>query len=265
MVSQFFERRVSDSGLPYWVWPPLGVRHGFSTRMGGVSEGAYASLNLAHAVGDRESNVAVNRERWTRALELSCDCVTVRQVHGDRVVDAQEVAGGPACEADALTSNVPSLPIGVMTADCAAILLHAPNVGIVAAVHAGWRGTVAEIVVQSIQWMCRKHGATASAMRAAIGPAIGPCCFDIGPDVADRIRLKDWGAKVLTERNDRCHMDLVEANVQQMVAMGLSRSAIGAANQCTRCASDHFFSYRGSGGLTGRMLATVTNVPDGSS
>ncbi len=265
MVSQFFERRVSELGLPYMAWPPLGVRHGFSTRLGGVSGGVYASLNLSDAVGDSQSNVAVNRERWVHALDLSRDCVTVRQVHGDRVVDAQEVAGGPACEADALTSNLPSLPIGVMTADCAAILLHAPDVGVVAAVHAGWRGTVAEIVMQSIQRMCHKHGATASAMRAAIGPAIGACCFDIGPDVATRIRLKDWGAKVLTERNDRCHMDLVEANVLQMTAMGLTRSSIGVANQCTRCASDHFFSYRGSGGLTGRMLATVTNVPDGSS
>ena len=178
---------------------------------------------------------------------------SLQQVHSNHVV-ATEHRTGVLGQGDALISRDPGTFITIRTADCLPILIADVRTRAVAAVHAGWKGTVSGICVTTIQTLEREYGSRPEDLRAAIGPGIGPCCFEIGPEVAVQFR------KLFPERDDleqRAKLDLAEANVRQLLRQGLAASGVHAANVCTCCATHVYESYRRDGASAGRMISGI--------
>ena len=168
---------------------------------------------------------------------------SVKQVHSDKVLHA--TASGPQGEADAIVTTTPELWIAVRTADCLPILLVDPVARVAAAVHSGWRGTAARIVAQTVLKML-ELGAEVSSLRAAIGPGIGPCCFEVGPEVSPHFGLEG-----------RANVDLAAANERQLLEAGLALENLWVSKQCTKCDPGTFHSYRRDPGTLGRMVSAI--------
>jgi purine-nucleoside/S-methyl-5'-thioadenosine phosphorylase / adenosine deaminase len=235
-----------------------GVRHGFSTRRGGVSTGRYATLNVGGKWGDDPAAVAHNRRRlaaaggfdWTRLY-------TAKQVHGARV--ALVVAGTlpervADTEADVVVTAVPGCGVGVYTADCVPILL-ADGEGHVAAAHAGWRGTVKGVAAAAVEALV-SIGARREKLRAALGPSICAHCFEVGEEVAAEFDAL-MPSSVIRRPDSKPHVDLWEANRRMLIAAGVPATAIDAAPPCTRCEPERFFSFRRDGSGIGQHLSFV--------
>jgi YfiH family protein len=243
------------------------VPHGFSTREGGVSVGRYASLNLSAKWGDDAAAVSENRRRFANASGFDWSALrTARQVHGVRVVAVR--ANDPpdavaTLEADALIASDEGVVLGVYTADCVPILIS-DGAGRVAAIHAGWRGTVAEVAREAVAALL-SAGADAKRLRAAIGPSICASSFEVGEEVAREFEER-WPTTVtrLTRSSlDRPHVDLRAANRLQLEAAGLLRIHIDCAAPCTHCDGVRFFSYRRDGGKIGQQLSFIAaGLPD---
>jgi polyphenol oxidase len=225
--------------------------HGFTTRDGGGSPAPWGSLNLGEAVGDEPERVAENWRRLAAASGLAF--ARVRQVHGARVLDADR-AGAPIAEADAVTSAAPGVAACVSVADCVPILLADPESGRVAAVHAGWRGTIARIAAAAVERLAA-HGATPRRLLAAIGPSIGPCCYEVSPELAARFRAELGEDTVRPGRTP--HLDLQRANAAILRAAGVSPECVEALGHCTSCEVELFFSHRRDAGRTGRHAAFI--------
>jgi len=267
--------------------------HGFSTRPGGVSElknsrlgrsKKEAVLNLGFADWDRRERVDTNRRRLQKALGHSdAGIVTLRQVHSDvlHVIRGGPLPGEP--NGDALVTQAQGLLLGIQTADCIPLLLVDPRHRAVAAVHAGWRGTVARIAEKTVGRMAMEFGTRPKDVLAALGPGIGRCCYEVGPDVVKEFAAQfsdagewfDGPFAMLASGEDpnplawltmmppghqpppvRCHLDLHAANSAILTNAGLRRKNIFAADFCTSCRTDLFFSYRREG-VTGRMMAVI--------
>ena len=181
---------------------------------------------------------------------------TVKQIHSATILDAGGSAGVQG-EADALIGSSAGLAVGVKTADCVPILLVDPIHHVVAAVHAGWRGTVAEIAALTVRRMTETHDSKASELFAAIGPAIGPCCYEVGPEVARAFAKWDW---TLASVDTKTHLDLESVNFAQLQLSGLSGQKIARAQTCTRCGIDTYFSFRMEGEKAGRMMSWIVAV-----
>lgn len=212
----------------------------FTTRDGGVSEGAFRSLNLGLMTADRPDHVEENRRRALGALGGDAGALALnRQVHGAHVVRAR--AGSRGQDAgDALWTEEPGLPIGVLTADCVPIALvrTAAERPALAVVHAGWRGLLAGVVGEAV-------AALGGTLAAAVGPAIGPCCYDVGEDVAAPLRAA-FGADAVRDGRG----DLPLAAERALRAAGVAR--VDRLDACTACDA-RFFSHRRDEGLTGRQ------------
>ena len=260
-MSDAFERRTAANGVTYLVCPALGAPHGFSTRLGGVSEGPYAGLNLGLSSGDEAEAVRENRARWAAALGLPAPFFTLHQVHGAAVhLLAPGDDTAPAeLRGDAIVTVPGGQPIGVFTADCAPILLADPVTGIVAAVHAGWKGTVAGVAAAAVQAMRDHHGVEPADLQAAIGPTIGPCCFEVGDEVVAALQGAPWPGTVaaVVPRTPRAHADLFTANIAQLVAVGLRPDRVHASRVCTACDPTLFYSWRRDAATTGRLQAAI--------
>ncbi len=230
------------------------VAHGFSVRTGGVSTARYASLNLGGKWGDDPAHVAENRRRFAAAGGFGAERLFIaRQVHGAgvAVVDATTTPSALASvEADALVSAVPGAALAVLTADCVPVLIS-DGAGHVAAIHAGWRGTVADVVGRAVDALVAL-GAERASLRAAIGPCICASCFEVGPEVADR-----FDAAFVDRRRDKPHVDLRLANRALLVAAGVPGRAIDAAPPCTMCDPERFYSFRRDGGEIGQHLSFI--------
>lgn len=229
-----------------------GFRHGFTTRDGGVSEPPYDRLNLGGAVGDDPARVA---ENWRRLEEeTGLRFARVRQVHGARVVRA-ETPCGPVEEADAVVSTVEGVAACVSIADCVPVLLADPETGAVAAVHAGWRGTLARAAAEGVLALAREAGAPASRLLAAVGPSIGPCCYEVSDDLAGQFRgaLGDG----VVRPGARPRLDLWRANAVVLSQAGLRSDRIELLARCTSCERERFFSHRRDAGRTGRQMAFI--------
>jgi YfiH family protein len=226
-----------------------GLPHGFTTRTGGGSEAPWDSLNFGDLVEDRPEAVAGNWERLVHATGL--DFARVRQVHGAAVLHAT-APGEPRSEADAVVSATPGLAACVVVADCVPILLARPDGSAVAAIHAGWRGTLARIAAEGV----RSLGAAApeEPPLAVIGPSIGPCCYEVAPDLAARFEA-EFGARVVVPGARGPHLDLWAANERALRDAGVARVAV--LRRCTACEPRLFFSHRRDGGRTGRMVAFI--------
>lgn len=257
---EHFQLVTAPNGVAYLTCTGLGTPHGFSTRLGGESEGPFAALNLGVSAGDDEPTVRRNRARWAEALGVEAPIVSLYQVHGP---DVHTVGDRPAetLYGDAVVSARTGLPISVFTADCTPILLHDPVTGAVGAVHAGWRGTVAHVVKKAVEAMAADCGARPTDIRAAIGPAIGPCCFEVGPEVVDAARQAPWAGweRAIVEKAPRPHFDLFAANEAQLLEAGLAPDHVFNSRLCTACRADWFYSWRRDQGRTGRQQAAIAS------
>jgi YfiH family protein len=241
-----------------------GFTNGFSTRFGGVSPFPHDALNLAGYNEDSADNINENRRRFLAQFPGSWLLATVWQVHGADITNVT-IAPDPSDElerCDALVAQIPGVLIGVKTADCVPILLGDPRTGAFAAVHAGWRGTVASILAHAVARLQEKFGVDPAALLAAIGPAAGPCCYEVGEDVitAFKDRFDDAEKLFRPTRPGHALIDLIQANRDQLTGAGVPLDQIQAAPLCTICRSDLFFSYRKEKkqiGKTGRLLSVI--------
>jgi YfiH family protein len=222
--------------------------HGFSTRDGGASGPPFDRLNLGDLVGDEPAAVAENWRRLEAATGLGF--ARVRQVHGAEVLEA-EAPCLPRREADAVLSRRPGLAACVAVADCVPVLLADPAAGLVAAVHAGWRGTLARAAAAGVEALRR---AGASGLVAAIGPSIGPCCYQVSEALAADFEAA-FGEGVVRRGPGGPRLDLWAANARTLAEAGVGR--VERLDRCTACEPGRFFSHRRDGGRTGRMVAFI--------
>jgi YfiH family protein len=234
-----------------------GLAHGFSTRRGGAGE----DFDLGSADAP-DPSVASRRRSFLASLGLRGEAVVLRQVHGADVVRATETGKGEPLLADAviaLRDDPARLAPAVRTADCVPILIADRGGGAVAAVHAGWRGTAAGVARSAVEAL-RRLGLEPEQLRVALGPAIGPCCYEVGPEVL-RAVARSTGeperAVSRTGRPGKAHLDLRRANALQLCRTGVPAAAIHSAPWCTACAGGLFFSYRREGAKAGRMMACI--------
>jgi YfiH family protein len=255
--------------VPEWERIPQ-LLHGFFGRRGGQSRGEFGGLNLSFAVGDDANCVRENWRRVADSVEGSPRFLTMRQCHGAEVawVDGNTAE---APQADALVSRSPGLALCVLTADCVPLLLAAPDHRVAAAVHAGWRGTVLGIVRRAVKSLEEQFGVPPTALRAALGPAIGACCYEVGRDLADELE-RQWGAmpEAVVRYGDKSRLDLRRINAALLTGVGVPAHQIASVGPCTRCAQEEYFSHRaacGAGlpGGTGRQLSFIGWSADCSS
>lgn len=231
--------------------------------MGGVSPMPEAALNLAGFDDDTAENIYENRRRFLNLFDEAWTLASCWQQHGTdvRVVknleDARppENSRGETIYCDALITDVPQILLGVKTADCVPVILGDARTGACASIHAGWRGTLSSIVPGTIQQMTAEFGTKAEDVRACIGPAAGACCYEVGMEVITAFRQKFSEADNLftPTREGHALVDLQRANLEQLVAAGVSPERVHTAPLCTMCRNDIFFSYRREKRLHGRV------------
>jgi YfiH family protein len=265
--------------------------HAVFTRQGGVSRPPYASLNLGHSVGDDPAAVDANHNRVYQALGLSrSQSVTCHLTHSaDVFVVTAAHRGHVVGQGDGMVTADQGVFLSMRFADCAPILLHDPVRGAVGLAHAGWRGTVKNVAGAAVHTMVRELGCFPENITAVIGPAIGPCCYEVGEDVIQAVQMsfasgaglegipgppspKLGGAvqmsfasgtglegdvgRLFNRYNGRhAYFDLWEANRQQLIAAGVGR--IVTSGICTACRTDQFFSHRAERGRTGRFGVVI--------
>jgi len=254
--------------------------HGFSTRDGGISQ-VYggSTLNLGWTKEDDPTSVAENRRRFLCAVcgeNAPSVLVGVKQIHsnivrvvkkGDGALEGrlQTEEGKALLEGDGLITDVPGVLLGVGTADCVPVLVVDVAKRVVAAFHAGWRGTVARIMERGIAMMQEQYGSQATDMVAAVGPSIGPCCYTVGEEVCSEFGRQFGYAKELfvrTADTGEVRLNLWEANRRQLVDAGVTEVGITMMGECTACARSpggalRYFSHRAEQGIAGRMLNVV--------
>lgn len=223
-----------------------GVRHGFFTRRGGVSEGPWASLNVGLRGGDDPARVAENRARAAAALGLGADrLVTARQVHGAMALVVEEPWDNrTAPEADALVTRTPGLLLGVLSADCGPILLADPEAGVVGAAHAGWKGALAGVAEAAVAAMAAL-GAAPGRITAALGPCIAQPSYEVGPDLVDRFRAEDpASARFFAPAGEsgKATFDLKGYLAARLARAGVQR--VDVLPHDTYAEEDLFFSFR---------------------
>lgn len=246
---------------PAWIapeWPaPPRVRALSTTRLGGISSGPYASLNLADHVGDAPDRVARNRALLAERAGLPGAPLWLRQVHGCTVLTADDWYA--ECEADALVATRPGKVCAVLTADCLPLLLCDRAGTRVGAVHAGWRGLAAAVIERTLE----RLDAPPAEVLAWLGPAIGPAAFEVGDEVREAFLRVDAAAEAAFERiRGRWHANLFALARQRLAAWGLTH--IYGGDDCTWSQPQRFFSYRRDG-VTGRMASLIWLEPNADS
>lgn len=239
------------------VIPNEGFVHGFPERTGGVSTGLRSSLNLGVRWGDDEANVATNRRLLAEHAGYDpAQLVATRHVHGTRVWRVGEPLAEGA-EFDGLVSDRVGPVLGAFAADCVPLVFAEPEARVCGAAHAGWRGTVGGIATNVITRMV-ELGARADRVRVALGPSIGPCCFEVGPEVVDEFRaeLGDVPGMVVKGPH-KDHLDLRVATRAILERAGVKPENIDDRPPCTKCEGDRFFSYRRDGRDGGVHMAYI--------
>ncbi|HVF44422.1 MAG TPA: peptidoglycan editing factor PgeF [Pyrinomonadaceae bacterium] len=262
-----FRWQHGEGNLRALVCGPLereGFANAFSTRGGGVSPYPEASLNLAGFDEDSAENIRENRRRFVSLVGGEWALAACWQVHGRdvRVVRAASEAGNESERCDALATELPGVLLGVKTADCVPVVLGDPRTGACAAVHAGWRGTLAGIVSRALATLQKEFGTRPEDVRAAIGPAALACCYEVGPEVVEAFRAGVSNADALftPTREGRALVDLHRANLEQLTEAGVQSGRVHLLPLCTICRPGDFFSYRRDGqlhGRTGRLLSVI--------
>lgn len=250
------------NGITYYSSPKLegvsGIVHAFLGRTGGVSSGHLASLNLGRREEDRAENLAENKKRVAEAFGTDEDKIfTVSQVHSDRIVIIDRTDTAPEdvkpFEADAIITDIKGISVGILTADCVPLLFLDSRNKVMAAVHAGWKGTASKIASKTVKMMIERFESRPQEIRAAIGPAIGACCYEVGQEVVDAVGYR---GNASVQREGKWYLDLPRANLLQLQEMGITD--IDVSGICTSCRTDLFFSHRKEMGKTGRQLSFIS-------
>jgi polyphenol oxidase len=229
------------------------------------------SLHAPHLFTTRALTLRDDRREWAavaRSMDVPPERVLlIRQVHGIGVAIARrgEVDPWRCPEADIILSDDPSVAIGVRVADCAPVLLFDPRKNSVGAVHAGWRGAAASAVGHAVEGMSRTFGTDPADLIAAIGPCLGACCAEVGPDVVDAFRAggandASMGAWFAAGRGDRWLLDLERANRDQLACAGVRPDAIFGSGLCTKTHQATLHSYRAHSQHAGRMMAAIRGI-----
>ena len=270
-------------GVSFFQFPKFagltGIQHGIFTRHAGVSRGSFRSLNVSCGVGDDRRSVRQNRNIISRCIGGG-DLVFTNQVHGNRVLTfAQENQSGTTVAADALpedslpkiregqnganesdsgrrlmgdalVTNIPKKFLVMQVADCQSVLMYDPFRQVIANVHSGWRGSVNNIIGQTVKVMEKDFGCCSRDIVAGISPSLGPCC-------AQFINYqKEIPAAYWTYKDDRDHFDFWSISCDQLCDAGVLAENLDLSRMCTKCDTDNFFSFRGEG-TTGRFAAVI--------
>ena len=250
-----------QNGLSYLQFPGLAdfpeLVHGIFTRHTGYSQPPFHSLNVAAGIGDDQQTVAKNRKLIAQTLDCG-ELVFTRQTHGCEVLVLDRSHDGSLTRAtgrgqrlgDALVTNLVSTCLVIQVADCQSVVLYEPQVGVIANIHAGWRGSIKNIVGRTVESMVTRFGCRPANIRAAVGPSLGPCCAEF-INYRTEIPSEFWSYK-----DDRDHFDFWTLSVDQLKACGVRREHIDQSRICTKCRTDLFFSYRAEG-TTGRFASVV--------
>lgn len=244
------------------------VEHGFTCRLGGVSAGDFASFNLAFHVGDRPEQVRKNRQKMVTLINGDlASLVAAEQVHGHHVsvVGLRERGRGSTAYdsalpgTDALITNVPGIILSTYYADCVPVFFLDPVHKAVALAHAGWKGTVQQIVVHTVKKMTALYGTNPAECLAAIGPSIGKCCFQVDEPVWKQFArtIENYNKFSSFRVPEKWFLDLPGINEHLLIQNGFRRENITQSGLCTSCHNDIFFSYRKDGGKTGRQAALI--------
>ncbi len=241
--------------VQYVSYPNIPIPHGTSTRVGGLSTGAYASLNIGQSTQDAPYYVHENRLRLGMAVGVPPLSI-LDMVHGVKIVQVSEVPKslrvGDGCMTDVLGQ-----PLMITTADCVPLIIYDGVHRAVSIVHAGWRGTVARIAQYALQAMERAYGTQPCDVQIAVGPSIGPCCFEVGEDVAEQFGQAFPGQELLHfASKDKYLVNLWRANVLALLEAGVAAEHICVSAMCSACHRELFYSYRRDRRVTGR-LATL--------
>lgn len=242
------------------------TRHFISTRVGGKSQGPFAGFNLGFGTDDHAENVLQNRHLLSETLGIPLDWfVFPRQTHSANIAVIDHTHRGKGAftrddaipDTDALICNIPHIFIVIQVADCVPVLLLDTENKAVAAIHAGWRGTVQEIVPRTIEAMTKQYGTKAQKIVAGIGPSIGKCCYNVGNEVKEKFSILSSSFSIFETKNNKLHLDLWEANKNQLIQAGVEEQNIEIAETCTKCNQHTFFSSRHGNGNTGRFTAGI--------
>lgn len=257
--------------VPYLEYPMLKdtgiVRHGFSTRLGGVSEGYYASMNLSFDRGDKKEAVAENFRRIGEALGVRCeDMVLSRQTHTTNVRIVTDADRGKGItrerdytDVDGLVTNVPGICLVTSYADCVPLFFVDPVKKVIGLSHSGWRGTVGKIGRKTVELMHERFGSDPADILAAVGPSVCMDCYEVSGDVIEKFKeafSKNWWDQLFYEKpNGKYQLDLWKANELIFQESGILPEHIAVTNICTHCNSDILYSHRAAGDKRGNLCA----------
>lgn len=226
-------------------------------RTGGASSAPFDSLNFSKNGGDDKADVETNMRRLAQRTGFE-SLFLPDQVHGDSIITLdRSFADLKHCEGDGVATNIKGFYCAVRTADCLPILLADPVSGACCAVHAGREGTELFIAVKAVRYMTENFGVRPENIIAGLGPAIRNCCYEVDRKTADNFRRV---CETESVGKDLRHIDIVSANIRQIISTGVSKGSIFDSSICTSCRHDHFFSYRKDGGVTGRFISAVAGT-----
>ena len=245
------------------------VRHGFSTRLGGVSPAPWDSLNLGLSRGDSDEDLRENYRRFCAAVGTDVQRTVVsQQTHSENIRTVTEADAGKGVvrprdytDVDAMITDVPGLSLVVFSADCGTILLHDPVRRCIGAVHAGWRGAAMGLAAKTVLRMQEVYGTRPEDVLAALGPAIGSCCFETDDDVPEAMH-QALGAEAdpfMTRQGEKWHVDLKGINAQWLRRLGVTR--IDVCEHCTACMPQLYWSHRKMGSRRGVQGAMICLAP----
>lgn len=246
-----------------------GIRHYVSSRKGGYSQNNFSGLNLGFHVGDDNFKVLQNRRLLSRALGIDImSCTFANQDHTANiaVIDRKSKGRGAAevetalPNTDGMITNVPGICINVLVADCVPILLFDPVKRVIAALHAGWKGTLKRITSHAVEMMIQQYGCKAQDIIAGMGPSNGPCCYEVGEDVKRETCMAFGSTQDIIKESEvpgKYIFDQWTANQMQLIDFGVKKENIEISGLCSQCQHHTFFSARAANGITGRIAAGI--------
>ncbi len=250
---------IKIGALPILISDNIKCTHGFSTRDGGVSHGG--GLDTLDLGMGEEKDVKENRRRYAEALGSDpARIFSAKQIHSNIVEAVTKADLGRHFECDGFVTNEKGLLLTVKVADCVPILLY-DDIGVIAAVHAGWRGTASGIAVNAVNKMTAL-GASAENIKVAIGPCIHPCCYEVDIPFVNAVKEAEYGGELLSfitpsDKKDHFYADLPSMNRRLLISVGVKPENINICPNCTSCESDVFFSHRASHGERGLMMGGI--------
>ena len=260
-----------QNGVVYYTFPAFEavsfVRHGFSTRLGGVSEGVYASMNLSFTRGDDDTAVRENFSRFCQAIGVKHEhAVISAQEHHTAIYNATAADRGRGVtrergytDIDGLITDEPNVVLFTQYADCVPLFFVDPIRKVVGTSHAGWRGTAAEIGAVTVERMAKDYGCNRDDILAGIAPSIGPCCFEVDAPVItefEKLPFYDEGC-FEPVGGDKAMINLWEVNRRTLVAAGIKPEHITVTDLCTKCHPDVFWSHRVTGPQRGSLAGAI--------